>query len=288
MRIQHEKINMLRKARGISQQKFADATGLSIGTVWRYEKKDVDIGLSKLQVIAEALGVSLVALIADGDSILASPGKITVRNDRIRTLRKMRGLTQQDLAGKIGLNQTSIARYEQAERDIGIYRLQAIADALDVTLSELVSVEAATYTEDEIEIIEGYRKLDEEGRRRSLALINDNILSYPKTMVIHAKTENNETEVSIRSGSLMKCLLADVDAFRPENTDPEPVIRARIKRKGAYAFPDPDNTDEYEMFSVTYDPKGSPYGTAIAHLKRWEEDCNMMDRFNITYIEIPD
>jgi transcriptional regulator with XRE-family HTH domain len=59
---------------------------------------------------------------------------------RIATLRRARGLSQDGLAEKTGLDRRSIQRYEAGERDPRFADLLLIADALEVTVAYLVGV----------------------------------------------------------------------------------------------------------------------------------------------------
>ena len=58
--------------------------------------------------------------------------------DNIRKARKSAGLTQNQLANKLGLSVMSIRRYEAGSRDLKTNALNRIAAALGVTLAELV------------------------------------------------------------------------------------------------------------------------------------------------------
>lgn len=59
---------------------------------------------------------------------------------KIKELRKERGMTQSSLGEKIGTNHTHIVRLEKGIQDCRIISLRAIAKALEVDISELVSV----------------------------------------------------------------------------------------------------------------------------------------------------
>ena len=56
----------------------------------------------------------------------------------IRLLRGNAGLTQQQLADKIGMSQSIVGKLEMETRSLKIDVLEKIADALDVSLSELI------------------------------------------------------------------------------------------------------------------------------------------------------
>ena len=56
---------------------------------------------------------------------------------RIRFLRKERGITQEQLSFEIGADNSYIANIENAHRDIPLSRVNKIAKALGISLSEL-------------------------------------------------------------------------------------------------------------------------------------------------------
>ena len=57
--------------------------------------------------------------------------------ERIRFLRKERGLTQEELSFEIDADNSYIANIENAHRDIPLSRVYKIAKVLNVSLSEL-------------------------------------------------------------------------------------------------------------------------------------------------------
>ena len=57
--------------------------------------------------------------------------------ERIRTLRKQKGLSQEALGLETDLEQTYISDIERGARNISLRNIYAIADALGVTLSQL-------------------------------------------------------------------------------------------------------------------------------------------------------
>lgn len=109
---------------------------------------------------------------------------------RIKELRKMCGLTQGELAKKVGLSAMSIRRYEKAERDIDFNTWMKIALILglskeDATLyflsdqsqdfqvvKDLARVEN-TFHAKGIELLEIYFDLSEEGQKRVLSYARD-------------------------------------------------------------------------------------------------------------------
>lgn len=58
--------------------------------------------------------------------------------DKLKSIRKNKGLTQVQLAAKIGCTQKDISRWENGERVPNIQSLKSIAEALGCKLDDLV------------------------------------------------------------------------------------------------------------------------------------------------------
>ncbi|MCK9485107.1 MAG: helix-turn-helix domain-containing protein [Dehalococcoidia bacterium] len=56
---------------------------------------------------------------------------------RIRTWRQRRGVSQAELAERVGVTQSSLSNYENGKRDVSVYILMEIAGALEVELEDL-------------------------------------------------------------------------------------------------------------------------------------------------------
>ena len=61
----------------------------------------------------------------------------TTFGQRVRTLRKSAGLSQEQLALKCGLDRTYIGGVERGERNIGIVNIEKIARAIDLSPKDL-------------------------------------------------------------------------------------------------------------------------------------------------------
>jgi transcriptional regulator with XRE-family HTH domain len=57
---------------------------------------------------------------------------------RIRELRKVKGMSQEDLAEVTGLHRTYIGGVERGERNISVINLDRVARAFSITISDLV------------------------------------------------------------------------------------------------------------------------------------------------------
>jgi len=59
---------------------------------------------------------------------------------RIKKIRKEKGFSQEQLALKSKLHRTYISDIERGDRNVSIKNIEKIAEALDVTLSYLLSI----------------------------------------------------------------------------------------------------------------------------------------------------
>lgn len=57
---------------------------------------------------------------------------------RIRSLRELCGLSQEQLAAKCGVHRTYVGMVERAEKSISVVALSKFAKALDTTMSSLL------------------------------------------------------------------------------------------------------------------------------------------------------
>jgi transcriptional regulator with XRE-family HTH domain len=58
---------------------------------------------------------------------------------RLKALRKQRGMTQAELADLLGLDRSYLGEIEQGKRNPCLVNLEIIADGLKVTLSQMLS-----------------------------------------------------------------------------------------------------------------------------------------------------
>jgi len=97
--------------------------------------------------------------------------------ERIKNLRISAGLTQEELAQRIGVKKQNISRYENGRVEPNIRTAKKIADALGVTIEEMavgVSVlPPLTLTPDETQLVTDYRSLTRPGQeyiRQTMAM----------------------------------------------------------------------------------------------------------------------
>ena len=62
---------------------------------------------------------------------------------RVRELRLARGLSQEELASRVGIHRTYVGGVERGERNPSLKNIASIARALDITLRELFSFDVS-------------------------------------------------------------------------------------------------------------------------------------------------
>lgn len=108
-------------------------------------------------------GVSTLAAdgIRTGDYTSAMPKRKPPAN-RIAELRKRLGLSQEQLAERMGTTKGQVSRLEGSSRRLDMYWLYRLARALECHWAEIPAEDNLTSAE--IEVIERYRGLNEERR----------------------------------------------------------------------------------------------------------------------------
>lgn len=96
---------------------------------------------------------------------------------RVGQIRREQGWTQERLAEAIGLQSISLSRLENGSRALSLSTLGRIADALEVSLGDLLDVERRVPQVDrlpgETELVQLFRSLDDEKRDLAVRLVRD-------------------------------------------------------------------------------------------------------------------
>ena len=94
---------------------------------------------------------------------------------RIRTMRKSRDMTQEDLGNALGQSASSITMYETGRREPDFQTLEALADIFNVPLAYLVSDNSSTEyiprTEESRTLAKGIDQLPKEQREQALSVV---------------------------------------------------------------------------------------------------------------------
>lgn len=199
-------IKAARKAKKMTQKELATKIGKTESSIRKYEKGFCDIPNSVIEAIAKSLDVSVFEIT---NGIYPSEPKNVAEylnmGEKIHQLRKQAGLTQKELAEKVGVSDTAIMRYEKNQRIPRKETLNKLAAVLNTTPSdlmgfmdewerlynsdgrlalesELLSKIADLYGADAAKLLELFNELNELGKKNALEHLEDltNLPKYSK------------------------------------------------------------------------------------------------------------
>ena len=125
-----QKIKATRKNAGLTQKELAQKMGLSFQSIAQWENDLRKPKIETLKKIADALECPIDTFTTDDfDEEIPSPSLI---GRKIRDCRIAVGLTQQELATKIGVDGATVGRYERGELKIKAETLKKIEEALGI------------------------------------------------------------------------------------------------------------------------------------------------------------
>lgn len=136
----------LRRSRQLSLTELAEKSGVTSREIAMLEQgQRVSPKLSTLEKLAKGFGMKTSRLVEmmEGQSHLSVEEKRNAMQigERIKAARKKAGLTQKQLGEKMGISYQAVAQWENDLRNPKIETLRAIANALGVPVSDLISVE---------------------------------------------------------------------------------------------------------------------------------------------------
>ncbi|UXX40642.1 WO male-killing family protein Wmk [Wolbachia endosymbiont of Oryzaephilus surinamensis] len=128
--------------------------------------------------------------------------------EKVKNWRLERGYTQKGLAEKLGVKYWVILQYEKGNRRISIERLYAIADALSVSITDLIpaSKEKIGFKNEEGEIlnlVREYKKINDHELRRMFCLLT-------KFVQVSEKSSRKAEKVKIAKGLIKGGISADI------------------------------------------------------------------------------
>lgn len=129
---------------------------------------------------------------------------------KVKNWRLERGYTQKDLAEKLGVKYWVILQYEKGNRRISIERLYAIAGALSVSITDLItaSKEKIGFKNEEGEIlnlVREYKKINDQELRRMFCLLT-------KFVQVSEKSSKKSEKIKIAKGLVKAGVSVDIVA----------------------------------------------------------------------------
>lgn len=125
-----EKLKELREERNLSQKELGDKMGgITQQTIAQYEKKETVPKFETVSKIADALEINPNIFYSDFSQSVTNDSEEI--GEKIKELRKSKGISQKELAQKTGLSIGSIQGYEQGRYNPKLEAIAKIADALE-------------------------------------------------------------------------------------------------------------------------------------------------------------
>ena len=143
----HEKLKVLRKKKGLTQQEIAVLLNVNRVTYTNWEKGKREPNFEKLSMLACIFDVSLDYLLGDYLEISKErylkfkkrkkEEKKNLFSVRLKELRLQHGFSQEELAEQIGIKQNSYSDWENGKSKPNYEKLEKIADFFGVSLDWL-------------------------------------------------------------------------------------------------------------------------------------------------------
>ncbi|VIQ83156.1 Cro/CI family transcriptional regulator [Streptococcus pneumoniae] len=143
----HEKLKMLRKKKGLTQQEVAELVHVERGVYTNWELGNRNPNYENLSMLACVFDVSIDYLLGDyleiskerylkiKESYLMKTSNVFPQ--RLKELRLKKGLTQTELGEKVGVKQSTFTNWENGKREPNFETIIKIADLLEVSLDWL-------------------------------------------------------------------------------------------------------------------------------------------------------
>ena len=129
-----ENIKKYRKLKGLKQSELSELSSISRVAIGNYERGERTPNIDIVKQIANALDVSIQELVTE------EPYRRSHMNigENLKVLRKIKKLSQQDLGNKLGVSGAYIQQIENNKKNPSIKTFNKIANALEVSLDELL------------------------------------------------------------------------------------------------------------------------------------------------------
>ncbi|WP_265023123.1 WO male-killing family protein Wmk [Wolbachia endosymbiont (group B) of Ischnura elegans] len=128
--------------------------------------------------------------------------------EKVKSWRLERGYTQKDLAEKIGVKYWVILQYEKGNRRISIERLYAIAEALSISITDLIPI-SKSCLEDEgeeiLNLVREYKKINDQELRKMFCLLTNFVQ-------ISEKSSKKAEKIKIAKGLVKAGVSVDIVA----------------------------------------------------------------------------
>ena len=122
-----ERIADARRSAGLTQGALAEHLGIPLGVVDSFELGRADPS-KHIKKVADATGRSSHWLLTGSEALKTADSMLVLLGERIREARQAAGLTESELADRLGLVEEDVAEYESGARDASA-QVERIAEA---------------------------------------------------------------------------------------------------------------------------------------------------------------
>lgn len=221
-----EKIRKTRIEKGLTQKQLADRMGVTQSHVWQYENGLVKPSDKQIKKFSDALGISVNELLSAEESNKTENKSSTMTvGERIREIRQKAGLTQKQLADRMGVTPSHIGQYERGLRKPSNEKIKKFADALNIPFEILLAdqIDNIVQSKDRVSY-RVYTEIEQKFSHINYSIDGDDSegylwINYPDgTLDIN---ENDLEEINNMCNKFLRFLLADLretkkNDFRPK------------------------------------------------------------------------
>ncbi|UIF89964.1 helix-turn-helix domain-containing protein [Cupriavidus sp. UYPR2.512] len=138
-----QNLREFRLLRGLSQEEVGEHVGSDRTSVSRIERLAPNLTFEKVVLLSEALDVSPACMLTKDaaritDDIPAFQALVRRLGETIRDQRTAKGLSQQQLGARAGLDRNHISRVETDAARVALDTLEKIVVALGVSIDQIV------------------------------------------------------------------------------------------------------------------------------------------------------
>lgn len=170
-------IKVAREAKRLSQRELARELGVSYQQLSQWENGEIKPQVDTLKMIAQKLNTTLDNLVIENAVFEIKEDKDNIIGRNIRAAREAAGLTQRQLAEKLGMGYQQLNKYELGRREPGFKILKRIAEALNVPTDQLTEgILSILKSKTRFEIISAEEKQKREMQKRLIKEVIEEIL----------------------------------------------------------------------------------------------------------------
>lgn len=131
---------LCRRRIGMSQRELAEKMGVTYQAISQYERGKREPKIEQVQRLCDAIGCTLDELLGVVEPTPQETDRPILSN-QIRAVRRLRGLTQQDVADALGTVKSAVSQWETGYMGMSVTTLCRLADLLGVTTDALLGRE---------------------------------------------------------------------------------------------------------------------------------------------------